>query len=107
MKHRLSILPRAAADIDEQALYIAQDSVEAAIRFDLAVLATLKQIQKNPYLGSLCELEFLPDLRRRGVRGFVSHLIFYRIVGERVIIVRILHGARDIESTLTDASPDS
>jgi len=42
------------------------------------------------------------SLRRRPVRGFENFLIFYRESGGRVEIIRVLHGARDIESLLED-----
>lgn len=102
MKYRLLILPRASADIDEQFAYIALASLDAAIRFHVAVQATLEQIRKNPYLGAVCEFDRLPGMRQKLVRGFDSHIVFYNIVMGRINVVRLLHGARDIEAVLEE-----
>jgi len=36
------------------------------------------------------------------VRGFESHLIFYRDTEEALEVIRILHGARELESILAE-----
>ena len=44
----------------------------------------------------------VPRYEHRGIRLRVSgnYLIFYRVEVDRVVIVRILHGARDYEAVL-------
>jgi toxin ParE1/3/4 len=44
----------------------------------------------------------VPRYEQRGIRlrVFGNYLIFYRIEADRVVIVRVLHGARDYESLL-------
>jgi toxin ParE1/3/4 len=42
----------------------------------------------------------LAGLRVGRVEGFEKYLIFYRHVGDSMEIVRVLHGARDIDRVL-------
>jgi toxin ParE1/3/4 len=49
----------------------------------------------------------LSGLRLWQVEGFEKHLIFYRLVkDEGVEIVRVLHGARDIDNVLDQDVPN-
>jgi plasmid stabilization system protein ParE len=47
--------PRVDADIDEQALYIARDSVPSALRFLEAVEVAIERIGESPYGGAVAE----------------------------------------------------
>lgn len=42
-----------------------------------------------------------PEVRSWRVRGFPRHLIFYRALPDRVQILRVLHGARDLPRALS------
>jgi toxin ParE1/3/4 len=44
----------------------------------------------------------LAGLRVGRVEGFEKHLIFYRPGDDGVEIIRVLHGARDIDSVLDE-----
>jgi toxin ParE1/3/4 len=96
------IHPRAACDAEEIYAYIARDNVEAARRFNIAVAETLIALRKNPKLGIAwhARRSQLSDLRWKRVRRFRKYLIFYRAEDEQIVVVRILHGARDIETIL-------
>jgi plasmid stabilization system protein ParE len=48
MIHPLRILPGAAADVDMAAAYIAQDSLDAALRFYDAVDQTYRELRLDP-----------------------------------------------------------
>ncbi|HUB28011.1 MAG TPA: type II toxin-antitoxin system RelE/ParE family toxin [Tepidisphaeraceae bacterium] len=102
MKAALRILPAAVADVDAAALFIARDSVDAAIRFHDAVDITCEQIQEFPTRSPRYELPEpqFSELRRRAVQGFRNYLIFYRFDGDAVDVIRVLHGARDIPAIL-------
>lgn len=104
MTYGLRILPLADADVDNAALFIARDSVEAAMRFYDAVEASYRQIRDHPKRWPLYELDHprLQELRKCFVTGFRSYLIFYRIDADMVEIIRVLHGAQDIPSVLSD-----
>jgi toxin ParE1/3/4 len=104
MKYRLRILPAADVDVDDAALFIAEDNLSAALRFYDAVDKTYRQIRDHPRRSPHYNLDHprLADLRKCAVSGFRNYLVFYRIDAEEVEIIRVLHGARDIPSVLSE-----
>jgi toxin ParE1/3/4 len=96
----LRILPAAILDVEESALFYMIEANEAvATRFEEAVRNTFDWILENPAAGAQREYlsPRLSGLRLWPVRGFEKHLVFYHVVEESVEVVRVLHGARDIE----------
>ena len=93
---------KAADDAESIANDIANDSLEAAIRFLENTEATLAELANSPGIGSPFESDRpdLYNLRFRRVKGFPNHLIFYIEHTNAIEVVRILHGARDIDSEL-------
>ena len=93
---------KAAQDAEEIAEFIAVDSLGAAIRFLENTELTLQRLAAAPNTGSLFESDQpeLANLRYRRVIGFPNHLIFYIVRKHAIEVVRILHGARDIEAEL-------
>jgi len=102
MTRKIVIRPRASDDLDEQFAYIAEDNMDVAFRFFDATRETISQLAKMPGLGSSCEVEnsSLVGLRKRAVKGFNKHLIFYLTQEDRIEVVRILHAARDLPTLL-------
>lgn len=100
MKHNIFVTPRADRDLDEQYFYLAQKSREVAGRYFQACQSTFATLAQSPLLGALCELSNprLAEMRVWQVHGFEKFLIFYRPVEDGVEIIRVLHGARDIEA---------
>jgi toxin ParE1/3/4 len=97
------ILPAADRDLDGQAAYLAQEaSLETALRFYDAASTTFGKLADMPGLGERRETSNArPEgLRCWRVEGFENHLIFYRPVSDGIEIVRVLHGARDIDRML-------
>lgn len=91
----------AVADILEQAdWYEVQSGPRLATRWDRAVTATVVRICERPQSGALCQFkaEQLRGVRRVPVAGFPKHLIFYRTEPAGIFVVRVVHGARDLES---------
>ena len=99
MRGTYSTLPQASADVEEIAHHIAEDSLDAADRFLDATESTFQRLAEHPHIGVACGFsgEFA-DLRRYSVRGSPNYLVFYRIREQSVEIIRVLHGARDIEA---------
>ena len=93
---------KAAQDAEDIADYIAKDSLEVAVRFLENTESTLKELSDSPGVGSPFESDHpeLANLRFRRVKGFPNHLIFYIEHPGEIEIVRILHGARDLDSEL-------
>ena len=89
------------SDILEQAdWYEAQADQKLAKRWEKAVTSTLLRVSRWPRAGSACKFSAieLNNVRRVPVAGFPRHLIFYRSYAEEIVVLRIVHGARDLES---------
>ena len=98
---RVALSEAAVADILEQAeWYTEQSGPNLAKRWDGAITSTVLHIVKNPRAGSPCNFtaEELGDVRRVSVSGFPRHLLFYQIRKTEIFVLRVLHGARDLES---------
>lgn len=104
MKHaRLLVSDAAAADILEQAnWYSVQSGKALAQRWEKAVASSVLRIVNRPRIGTLCTFKSveLQDVRRITIPGFPKHLLFYRFRGGEVLILRVVHGARDLERLL-------
>ena len=99
MSRRIVRFRQARRDLVETAVYLEERNPDAAMRFLAAVEDTLAALAELPEIG--VERPFgdprLAGLRMLPVHGFEKHLIFYRPTEDGVEIVRVLHGARDIE----------
>jgi toxin ParE1/3/4 len=91
---RLVISPRAAADLDELAAYIARDNPDRAASFVAELEAECRAAASNPKIYPLRS-----DLAA-GLRMLVHrpYLVFFRdLEGQDTVrIERILHGARNL-----------
>lgn len=83
---------KAEEDLLEIWSYIADDSVDAADRLLEQVGAVCQRLAGNPGAGRLRE-ELAPAVRSAPVGNYV---VFYKSVEEGIVVVRVLHGARDI-----------
>ena len=90
----LRIRPRAYEDLIEIWSYIADDSVTNADAFIDRLYETMKSLGRNPGAGRQRQ-ELAPGIQSF---PFGRYLIFYRAVSNGVEIIRVLHGARDIEN---------
>lgn len=55
-------------------------------------------LASSPEAGGLCGFTGQSrEVRKWPVQGFPNHLVFYRIDGDRLDVVRVLHGSRDAE----------
>jgi toxin ParE1/3/4 len=87
---------RARLDLRNHWRYIARDNLPAADRLLDAAEETFELIAETPGIGSQRKFRKLADVRSRAVTGFRNYLIFYQTRGETVVIVRVLHGMRDL-----------
>lgn len=46
------------------------------------------------------------EVRQWRIKDFQEYLVFYRILDERVEILRVLHGARDLDGILTNLNEE-
>ncbi|RCJ37990.1 plasmid stabilization protein [Nostoc minutum NIES-26] len=91
---QLQISTEAKGDLADIWLYIAQDSERAADAIIDKIMQKFDELLANPGIGR-ARSELAPELRSISVG---KYLIFYRSIPEYVEIVRVIHGARDIES---------
>ena len=107
MAWHLAIRPHAAWDLDDHAEYLAlYASVSVANRFHTMIEKAFNEIIAAPELGSPWESpqEKLQGLRFRLVQRFKNHVVFYRITGRCIEIVRVLHGSQNLEQHLEEAA---
>ncbi|MGC2745377.1 MAG: type II toxin-antitoxin system RelE/ParE family toxin [Candidatus Angelobacter sp.] len=102
MKPRQFVVTDAAVnDILEQAAwYEEQSGLKLARRWEQAVTSVLLRIATTPAAGVPCTFKAaeLTGVRRVPVPRFPKHLVFYRFRSHELTVLRIVHGARDLES---------
>jgi toxin ParE1/3/4 len=109
MTRRIIRSDRALADLEEHAEYIRQRSPRAALRFLDAVESLFHQLASMPGIGQLYQTThpLNHDLRCFPVPKFPSHIVYYQPLGDGIIVIRVLHGARDIDRIIAqDESPE-
>ncbi len=94
-KHR-----RAKRDLLLTYVYIGEQNLDAAEGFLRAVWKDARRLAEMPGMGAL---RLFTSARLAGVRswpvtGFRNFLIFYRATESELQMLRVLHGARDIEA---------
>ncbi len=105
MSHiRLITTPRAERDIDEHALFIAGNNLNAGLRFLDAIDHARAELARYPEIGApwRSDSRALSEIRAWPVPRFEHWLIFYRLDGGDLTIIRVLHGARDIPTILQE-----
>lgn len=102
MARRILRRQKAAEDAESIADYIARDSLNTAVRFLENTESTLIELAKSKGTGSRFESDHLElaNLRIRRVKGFPNHFIFFIELRDAIEVVRILHGARDLDAEL-------
>jgi toxin ParE1/3/4 len=91
---RIKKTSRAETDLISIADYIAQDSIDAAVRWIDEIDQTFRLLAQNPFLGE--DVSRLQSGTRR--QTFGNYLIFYRPTEQGILVVRVLHGSRQIEN---------
>ena len=93
------ISKKAVADLDEIWFYTVEKwSLAQADRYYSLIFDEIDHICEHPTFGRLM------DHIRKGYRAskVKSHLIFYRVIGETIEIIRILHERMNIDNRLTE-----
>jgi toxin ParE1/3/4 len=90
------VRPRALVDLADIWAYIAEDSVNHANKFAALIDSQFRALARQPHMGR-SRPELATNLRNFPVGHYV---IFYVPLPKGVEIIRVLHGARDIESVL-------
>ena len=96
MKHSFTIRPQAQRDLREIWRYTRKTwSAEQANRYIGQLNAALAE---RPDIGRPAD-DISPGLRRRGAE---RHVIYFRVIDKRVIIVRVLHDRMNPSAHLAD-----
>ncbi len=93
---RFTLRPEAVRDLESLEDYIAQDDVEQAALFIERVRTALTLLATQPEMGRL-RPELSPQLRSFAVGNYV---VFYVPATDGIDVVRVLSGARDIDTLL-------
>jgi toxin ParE1/3/4 len=96
--------PIVIQDLIQISTYISKDNLDAGDRFLYAAEATFQLIAKIPGIGRLSGFtnSTVTQVRQYPVRGFQNYLILYELTEDVIDIIRVLHGARNLEQTLTE-----
>jgi plasmid stabilization system protein ParE len=94
---KVVLTTEARIDLERIADYIAQDDPARARSFVGELLAKAREIGETPRGFPLVPRFAQLQIRRRAYR---SYLIFFRLEETQVVIVHVLHGARDYEALL-------
>jgi toxin ParE1/3/4 len=85
--------PAAVRDLSAITDYIAAENLTAALGFYDEIDSLLSMIAEYPEMGEA--VEHLAPRLRRFMLG--NYLLFYRHVDDEIELIRVLHGARDID----------
>lgn len=99
---RTTLSGAARQDLSDVWEFIARDNPRAADKVLKEVSSTLELLVLNPEAGRLCHFK---NPKLAGVYSYVigqfhNYIVFYRFTGHTLEVVRLLHGARDIEALL-------
>jgi toxin ParE1/3/4 len=93
MAHRVVWSPRAIADVDAIASYIASDSPFYAGSVVRKIVALTRTLEKFPFAGRK-----VPEFDDENLREVIaySYRIIYRVEAAEVIVAAVIHGKRDL-----------
>lgn len=103
MKYQLVVLPSAQQDARTIDDFLTEKNPAAAERFfeDLQATLVLQASLSTPGSPWISTNPALFDLRWTRVKNFHSYLLFLRLRGTVLELVRILHASRDLDSELS------
>ena len=100
-KFRVDITKAAEADVTEIWEYNAQDKPDAATAFVLRLEEQIRTLERFPERAPLVpENELLGTAYRHLLHG--NYRTIFKIVGSRVIILRVLHSARLLDTGILE-----
>ena len=104
MRQPIERSAEAMRDLDGLIEYFRGTSIELAQRFVESSESTFRFLARNREVGQPC-LFADPDvagMRVWPIERFRNHLVFFRPTDVGVEIVRVLHGARDMEALFSE-----
>lgn len=100
-KYNVELLPAAYSDLDEIFDYIMLDNPQSAAEVLEHIMSSLARLEHFPYSGKPL---FDRSLGKFNFRMVIvdSYIAFYRLVDDKVLVYRVLHGARKYSHLLKD-----
>lgn len=97
----------ARRDLDRLVDYFRTTSIELAQCFVDCTESTFRFLAENREVGHQCQFtqRELANIRVWPIDRFKNHLVFFRPIETGIEIVRVLHGARDIEAIFSEFEP--
>ncbi|MUG95218.1 type II toxin-antitoxin system mRNA interferase toxin, RelE/StbE family [Scytonema sp. UIC 10036] len=83
-------LKKALLNLEQAYQYISVDNLDAAVKTIMKIQAAVNQLASFPIMGKVGRVAGTREL----VIGSTPYFVVYRVKGERVEILRILHGSR-------------
>ena len=96
MSKKIVLSEMAYYDIDSIFSYISHDSRQAVEKLRVLIYEGIRKLSDFPEMGSVIPEEDAPGAKR-GYRRIVvtPYSIFYRVLGDRIVIARVLHGRQN------------
>jgi toxin ParE1/3/4 len=99
MSYEIYKHPQAMRDIEEAFVYLAEGNLNIGVTFLAMVEDSLEQLSDFPFIGkkrNFSNVSFA-EIRMWQVKEFEKYLIFYQVIEQRIEVVRVLHGSRNLE----------
>ena len=98
---RLLVREQASSDVEELGAFIAKNNPSAASEVVRQLRSSFELLSRMPKLGrEVKNIKTTEELRMWLSPAFPNYLIFLRELPDGVDIVRVLHGARNIQRIL-------
>ena len=93
-------------DIAEHSQHIAENNLDAALRFLGAVEATVELLSQFPDAGGVVPTNRVDaiGLRAKLVNGFGSYVVLYFVTDETVDVARVIRGGQELDQIALNVS---
>ena len=100
MTRRLVMHNDVPRDLEHISDHIAEDSPNSAVRFVNQALELIERLTEYPGTGALRDYgeTAFAGLRVAKVPGFSKYGVYYLTTPDAVIVLRVVHGARDLDA---------
>jgi plasmid stabilization system protein ParE len=100
-RYNVELLPAAYSDLDEIFDYIMANNPQAAAKVLDSIVESLHRLESYPQSGKLL---IERSLKKYNFRMVIvdPYIAFYRFIDNKILVYRILHGARDYAHLLKD-----
>lgn len=98
-KFSVEVLPIAQEDVNQAIAYIAADNIGAADKLLEGIVEALDRVSRYPFSGAEA---FIGGRKpRRYFRLYVHpYVLYYRVIEDRIVVMRVLHERMDAKRYL-------